>query len=419
MGLTDIFKFKKNNDNWVISLDIGTEFIKALIVEIVDSDKGMVRGTGRQRQKLSDMSGGSVTDIAGVIKNCEKALEQAASQAGILPELVIIGIAGELVKGTTTTVKYTRSNPKSKISSSELEEIISRVQNRAFDRARKVLAYETGREEVDVKLVNAAIASIEIDGYKINNPIGFQGKEIQIGIYNSFAPIIQFGALQTIADELDLKLMAIVAEPYAVAKCLGPTEAKDFSAIFVDIGGGTTDIALVNNGGLVGTKMFALGGRAFTKRITDITGKQFIEAEKTKINYSAGNLPKEELEKIKKSLSSDVEVWLSGTELTLEEFSESNNVDILPAKIFLCGGGSNLPEIEAILKTDEWYKKLPFAKKPVINFINPKDVANLEDATGELHDISDVTPLALANIALDIAGPIDVMDHIMKKVSVL
>lgn len=414
MGLFNLFKVKKAGDSWAISLDIGTEFVKALIFEIGSDGKGIVRGTGRQRQKLSDMSGGGVTDISGVITNCEAALEQAATQAGILPENVIIGIAGELVKGTTTSVKYTRQEPKSKITSNELEEIIAKVQHRAFDRARKVLAYETGRQEVDVKLVNAAITDIAIDSYKITNPIGFQGKEIQVGIYNSFAPIVQFGALQTVATELELNLLAIAAEPYAVAKCLGPTEAHDFSAIFIDIGGGTTDIALVNNGGLVGTKMFALGGRAFTKRVAEVMGTNFLEAEKTKINYTAGNLPKEDMTLVAKALETDVDVWLSGVELTLEEFT---TVDILPSKILLCGGGTNLPEIAKILKEDDWFKRLPFARKPTVNFIEPKDVVNLIDETGELKNTADVTPLALANLALDIAGPMDVMDHVVQKIT--
>lgn len=413
MGLFNLFKVKRADDDWVISLDIGTEFVKVLIVKI-QGDKGIVKGVGRQRQKLSDMAGGGVTDIAGVIKNCEAALERAATQAGILPEQVIIGIAGELVKGTTTTVKYTRDEPKSKITSAELEQIISKVQARAFERARRVLVYETGREEVDVKLVNAAISNIEIDGYKITNPIGFQGKEVQVGIYNSFAPIVQFGALQTIAGELELNLIGIVAEPYAVAKCLEPKEAHDFSAIFIDIGGGTTDIALVDNGGLVGTKMFALGGRTFTKRVSEIMGSKFAEAEKTKINYSALNLPKEDLEIISRGLARDAEVWLSGVELTLEEF---DSVDILPSKILLCGGGVNLPEISKVLKSEDWYKQLPFARKPLIHFIQPKDVVNIEDETGELDDVSDVTPMALANLALDMAGPIDIIDHVIQKVT--
>ncbi|MBI4029956.1 hypothetical protein HY373_02130, partial [Candidatus Berkelbacteria bacterium] len=96
--------------NSAIALDIGTEFVKSLIFK-VEGREGVVLGVGRQRQRLSDMQGGAVTDISGVIENAEKSLEQAAAQAGFLPEQVIMGIAGELVKGTTTTIRYLREKP--------------------------------------------------------------------------------------------------------------------------------------------------------------------------------------------------------------------------------------------------------------------------------------------------------------------
>lgn len=269
----------KPEDRQAIALDIGTEFVKALIFIVNDEGAAEVVGVGRQRQRLSDMQGGTVTDIHGVIGNCEAALERAAEQAGFLPEQVIMGIAGELVKGATTTIKYVRPEPLQKISSEELHEILEKVQRRAHERARAMLAWETGHSEIDVRLVNAAIVDVRIDGYKVTNPLGFQGREVMVGIYSAFAPIVHLGALQTIAEELELDLLSVAAEPYAVARVTGPNESSEFSAIFVDIGGGTTDIAIVNNGGLVGTKMFAIGGRAFTKRIMNSSSLSFQAAE--------------------------------------------------------------------------------------------------------------------------------------------
>ena len=67
MGIFDFLKPKKISDRYAISLDIGTEFVKALIFKVVD-DKAEVVGVGRQRQKLTDMAGGMVTDLHGVIK---------------------------------------------------------------------------------------------------------------------------------------------------------------------------------------------------------------------------------------------------------------------------------------------------------------------------------------------------------------
>ncbi len=379
----------------------------------MDGHTAHVTGVGRQRQRLADMQGGTVTDIGGVITNCEAALERAAEQAGYLPEQVIVGIAGELVKGTTTSIKYVRQEATAKITSEELQEILRSVQARAHQRAKELLAWETGQGDIDVRLVNAAIVDVRIDGYKVTNPLGFQGREVQVGIYSAFAPIVHLGALQTIAEELGLDLLSVAAEPYAVARVLGPDESSEFSAIFVDIGGGTTDIAVVNNGGLVGTKMFALGGRAFTKRLVSSFGLPFTEAEQRKLAYSDGKLGKSEQKATKEALSSDIDVWLAGVELTLSEFT---NVDLLPSRLLLCGGGSNLPEVQQALEGTAWGKQLPFARRPSIHFLRPSEVVAVIDDTGGLGSVQDITPMALANLAIELVGREKIADSVLRTV---
>lgn len=406
--------FGKNKKNYAIALDIGTEFVKVLVFHIVD-DVAHVVGVGRQKQGLSDMQGGRVTDIASVIKNCEKALGAAFDEAKVAPRQCVIGIAGELVKGTTTTVHYKREDSKEKISVKELKDIIEQVQERSFDRARSELAWETGQLELDVKLVNSSVVDVRIDGYKITNPVGFQGRDVQVGIFNAFAPIVHLGALQTIAEDLDLDLLSVAAEPYAVAKCVGSEESSEFSSIFIDIGGGTTDIAVVRAGGLEGTKMFAIGGRVFTKSIAEAFDKTFVEAEQLKLDYSSGKIkPDSEIgAKIRKVIADDCEVWLSGVELALEEFA---NVELLPSKILLCGGGSLLPEIKEYLEKRTWVKNLPFSKQPRVDFIKPKQVASIVDETGKLVGSQDITPMALANLAIDLAGEEGVVDGVLDRI---
>jgi len=406
--------FGKNRKNYAISLDIGTEFVKVLVFHVVD-DVAHVVGVGRAKQGLSDMQGGRVTDIAGVIKNCEKALDQAFEEAKVAPRQCVIGIAGELVKGTTTSVHYQRDDAKEKITVNELRDIIEQVQARSFDRARSELAWETGRAELDVRLVNSSIVDVHIDGYKITNPVGFQGRDVQVGIFNAFAPIVHLGALQTIAEDLELDLLSVAAEPYAVAKCVGNEDSSEFSSIFIDIGGGTTDIAVVRAGGLEGTKMFAIGGRVFTKSIADALDKTFAEAEQLKLDYSAGKI-KEDSEigkSIKKAIANDCEVWLSGVELALEDFTE---VELMPSKILLCGGGSLLPEIREYLSKRAWTKNLPFSKQPKADFIKPVQVSSIVDETGKLVGSQDITPMALANLAIDLAGDESVVDGILNRI---
>jgi len=403
----------------VLVLDIGTEFVKCLIVRVDDRDHGTVIGFGRQRQKYSDMAAGAVTDIPGVIKNCEEAIQKAYDQAGIFPKQVIAGIAGELVKGATTTITHTRKQPRQKITESELRDMIAHVQAQALEESRKDLAWETGHSAIDVKLVNSAIVNVRIDGYRITNPIGFQGTHVDVSIYNSFAPIVHLGAIQTIIESLELHLLQVAAEPYAVSRCLGTEASTDLSGIFIDIGGGTTDIAVVRSGGLEGTKMFALGGRVFTKRIADELKVSFQEAEKLKLEYTAEKLESEKRDKIAAIVARDIEVWLSGVELTLEEFSQGKRFEdnkLLPPQIYLCGGGSKLPEIQAALKTNNWAKELPFSRHPDIDTLHPNKIVTLTDETKKLIDEAAITPMALGNLGIELTGAESVLDSVMEKV---
>ncbi|MCX6808245.1 MAG: rod shape-determining protein [Candidatus Berkelbacteria bacterium] len=406
--------FKKSKKHYAIALDIGTEYVKVLVYR-VEGDTAFVVGTGKQKQGLSDMQGGRVTDIYGVIKNCDLALDQAFEEARVEPRQCVIGIAGELVKGATTTVHYKREKPEEKITVKELKDIIEQVQARAFEKIRSELIWETGQSEVDVKLVNSAVVDVRIDGYKITNPVGLQGRDVQVGIFNAFAPIVHMGALQTIAEELKLDLLSIAAEPYAVARSVGLEDSAEFSSIFIDIGGGTTDIAVVRSGGLEGTKMFGIGGRVFTKTIADALDKTFTEAEKLKIDYSNGKIPKESpiYKSIRSALENNCEVWLAGVELALEEFS---NVELLPSKILLCGGGSLLPEIKEYLHTTSWTTNLPFAKPPKVDFIKPAEVMSVKDETGKLKGAQDITPMSLANLGIDLAGDEKVVDGLVERI---
>lgn len=402
------------SQDFLLSLDIGTEVVKALVFKINrESGMGIVKGVGRSRQGLKDMHSGAVSDINGVIENSKKAIEIAKNMSGAKKiEKAIVGIAGELVKGTTTTVHYERIRPEIRIDLPELKNIIQKVEWKAFDRIRQQLAWETGHSEMEVKLINAAIVDVRIDGYKVNNPVGFQGRDVSIAVFNAYAPMIHLGALQTIADGLKLDLLNVAAEPYAVAKSMGLDDITDFSAVFVDIGGGTTDIAVVRNGGLEGTKMFALGGRAFTKRLAHELGVGFEEAEILKIRYSEGKLGYDVSSKIEKFLEDDCNVWLSGVELSLSEFASS---DLLPHRFFLCGGGSGLPGIKKALLSSAWTASLPFAKSVEVSFLQPKDVVNITDETGELRDPQDITPMGLANLALDLVGEEKVMSGILRR----
>ena len=405
---------KTKVDNYIVALDIGTEFVKALIAE-VKGDSLEIIGAGRAHQDLSDMHSGAIADISGVVRNCEQALAEAEEQAGLQAKRVVIGIAGELVKGVTNTIRYRRPQPDRPLDNAEMEFIIEKVHERAQVKAQKQIALETGNEDVEVKLVNSALVSIHIDGYKISNPIGFQGRDVAVQIYTAFAPMVHIGALERVADELSLELLAVAAEPFAVSRSvLGDDASSNFTAILVDVGGGTTDIAVVNDGGVEGTKMFGIGGRSFTRTIASDMDLGYKDAEKLKLNIENSSIKPQVKKQLDESVEKTLEVWMSGVELALSEF---DSVDHLPHRLLLCGGGASLSRLVDALSKEDWHKELPFTRKLSVHRIKPEDVVGIVDESGKVTDHTFITAMGLLRVGYDTmigSGDTSIKDKINK-----
>jgi len=399
-----VFKKLKNmrkegaSGDYIVALDIGTEYVKALVAKL-DGEELNIVGVGRTHQLISDMHSGAIADISGVVRNCEDALADAEEQAGIQAKSVVIGIAGELVKGVTNTIRYRRPQPDRPLDTSEMEFIIEKVQERAQNKAQKQIALETGNEDVEIKLVNSALVSIHIDGYKVSNPIGFQGHDVAVQIYTAFAPMVHIGALERVAEELSLELLAVAAEPFAVSRSvLGNDANSNFTAILADVGGGTTDIAVVDDGGVEGTKMFGIGGRSFTRTIASEMNISYDDAEKLKVNIESDKIKPAVVVDVNKAIDKSLEVWISGVELALSEF---DSADHLPNRILLCGGGSSLTRLVDALQTQDWHKDLPFTKKPTVHHIHPSDVAGINDLTELANDHTYITAMGLLRVGYD------------------
>ena len=391
-------RLKETDNDYIVGLDIGTEFVKALIAKLNGETLEIV-GVGKARQSVSDMHSGAIADISGVVQNCEDALSKAEEQAGLQAKKVVIGIAGELVKGVTNTIRYRRPQPDRALDVAEMEFIIEKVQERAQVKAQHQIALETGNEEVEVKLVNSALVSIHIDGYKVSNPIGFQGKDVAVQIYTAFAPMVHIGALERVADELALELVAVAAEPFAVSRSmLGTDASSNFTAILTDVGGGTTDIAVVNDGGVEGTKMFGIGGRSFTRTIASEMDLTYKDAEKLKVNLDHEQIKPTVKKTAEKAITKTLDVWLAGVELALSEF---DSVDHLPNRILLCGGGASLKQLVTALETEDWYKDLPFTKRPSVHHIQPSEVVGVTDTTGKANDHTYITAMGLLRVGYD------------------
>lgn len=412
-------------ENVILALDIGTEFVKAVIAERTEDDNLIVIGVGKEHQNMGNMYAGAIADIPAVVSTCEKALSNAEGMAGVISKTCVVGIAGELIKGNTRTVRYRRKDSNKPISDQEMQLIIQRVQDKAGEQAKQEIALETDNPEVEVRLINSAIVSLSIDGYKVSNPIGFKGSDLMIQFYTAFAPLVHISAIEKVCAELNLDLLAVAVEPFAVCRaCLGNELESNFSAIVMDIGGGTTDIAVVDDGGVEGTKMFGIGGRSFTHQIATRTGLDYDTAEAIKLQLGGVSLDQltlkhkeetvadaekkneiqqilatpERAKKINQAIADNIEVWLGGVAVALEDFPL---VEALPTRILLCGGGAGLTSLQESLATSDWYIDLPFSRRPLVHLLDDVDIPGIENATTEDLDYSFITAFGLLRVAID------------------
>ena len=391
-------KKPKDPDDYLLALDIGTEYVKALIAKKSKGDIKIV-GVGKAHEAPTNMSSGAIADIQGVAKTCEEALVKAEEMAGVRSKEVVVGIAGELIKGNTASIKYRRADSNKAINDDEMAKIIKAVQQKAGERARREVALETNNPDVEVRLINSALVSLRIDGHKVSNPIGFKGSEVIVQIYTAFAPLVHISAIERVCDELQLDLVTVAVEPFAVCRaCLGDDLDSNFSGIVMDIGGGTTDIAIVDDGGVEGTKMFSIGGRSFTHQISEKLGLSFEDAEKLKLLADSPDMKPEIRKRFDQAIARNLEVWQAGVELAIEEFE---HVETLPNQILLCGGGASLSEIPELLATGDWYKDLPFSRRPIISLIEPEDVPGIINATDRELDHTFVTAMGLLRVGID------------------
>src|SRR5690606_35428056 len=170
------------------------------------------------------------------------------------------------------------------IEQSEIENIIAKVKDHTFESTKEDIAQETGIKPAQVEEIDTYVNGVFIDGVGITNPVGYKGAELVCRVFSTFGPRIHIESLNQVVQKLGLKMRKIVVEPYALTLGLKDLRSTDASGIVIDIGGGTTDVAVVQNGDIIGTKMFAIGGRVFTKRIEKEFGISYEEAEQKKFD---------------------------------------------------------------------------------------------------------------------------------------
>lgn len=333
-------------------------------------------------------------NISEIASTASRAIGKIAHPQAKKTKNVVFGLASEMVYGHNFSFNHKRDNKNSKIDVRELKNAIHTTELKAYEEIRKKFLSESGYSETEALLLNTAIQDIRIDGYKISNPMGFEGAEILLSVFNSYLPSFYKQMLEEVAEALKLNVHSIVFEPYSIFNALKKQKGEDFEALIIDIGGKTTRVSLVRKGRLEEIKTFSFGGESFTQRLGSHFKVGFWEAENIKIRYNENKLSDSAQKTVEKVLGRELEIFLGALEMILKQFSR---VNLLPANIYIHGGGGNMLLTDAIIRKRKWKKDLSFFNPPKIHWLNRDDFPSIAIKESHIAEIQTVSIFGLAD----------------------
>jgi cell division protein FtsA len=330
-----------------------------------------ILGSAQILHAQGDITSDGSLNVPGITETCRLALDHLRSAQGIrrhLPKKAVLGIGGGFVYGKTLDQTYIRELPDEHIDEREIRNIIQKVQQRSFEQIRKYFRRETARSELEVYIINAAIQEFKIDGYEVKNPVGFQGKEISVSLFNSYIGKTNLDIFEQIMEALRLDLISIASEPYALARALVRFNPSLSDVILIDIGGSVSEIGMTRKGKLEDVRAIPIGGSSFTKSIAQNLKIGFWEAENIKRRFMEGEVSVAAAKKLESIIAYDAELFARGLAVVLAEFS---HLALLPSRMYLYGGGSHAALIEKFLHQKKWREGLSFFAAPTVEILHP------------------------------------------------
>lgn len=255
------------NGNIVVGLDIGTTKIAAIVAEVTESNVNII-GIGTHPSR--GLRKGNVINMEATVSAIKKAVEEAELMAGVQISTVYTGIAGGHIKGInshgTVAVK---------------DKVIRELDVRRVIDAAKAVAIPMDRE-----VIHVLPQEFVVDGQDgIKDPVGMSGVRLEARVHIVTGAVTNAQNLIRSAQKCGLNVADIVLQPLASSEACLTEEERELGVALIDIGGGTTDIAVWSNGAIVHTSVLTLGGNHLTNDISVGLRTPSNEAERIKQRY--------------------------------------------------------------------------------------------------------------------------------------
>lgn len=327
----------------VTGIDIGTTKIGCFIAEVVDDDIKII-GVG---SAVSDgLKYGVVVDVDKTVKSIQAAVKKAEDMADVDVDAVFVGIAGDHIRSINGRGVVAVSGENSEVTSDDVRRVID---------AAKAVALPIDRE-----IIHILPQEFMVDDMKgIRDPVGMKGVRLEAEVHIVTGAIASAQNIHRCIEKAGYHVADIVLEPLASSHSVLSDDQKELGCIIIDIGGGTSDIAMFYEGCIRHTSVVALGGKNVTNDLAIVLRTPISAAEKLKIEHgrvlqsdvdhdvhiTVSDVNRVADRKIAKSLLVDIIQPRMAEILSLcyEEIKKSDFINLMTTGLVLTGGGSLLP----------------------------------------------------------------------------
>lgn len=370
-----------------LAFDVGAQWVKAAAVQA-----GNITGVGRVPQHSDNMAAGAVADAAGVAAAMQQAAQLAAPNWRRSP--CIVGIGHSYVQAVVTTGQSIRRHPKRPILENEISRLFAQTEPTAAGMATEALMRRTGIRFSELRMVDAAIVDMSIDGCHVHNPAYLCGRELTLSALRTYVPAAVADNISQAAARAGWPAVNLVTEEFALAAGALPAAASDLGGLLLDIGAGSTNMVFADKKGLTAARSTDIGGRSFTRSIALALQLSMEAAEEMKLDYTAGTLEAETMAAVAAAVTPVWQILSAAVHLVLQETKGSS---ALPARVYLCGGGAALPGVDGFLAESRLGSA---AQVPGLQVLVAEDLAAPRDPQVFLHGARDVTLKAIAAIGM-------------------
>ncbi|SHE56499.1 cell division protein FtsA [Fodinibius roseus] len=337
---------EEQEDRIVVGLDIGTTKVCAVVASIDPQDRIHILGVGKASNE--GLNRGVVVNIDKTVNAIKTAVEQAQLASGIEVNSVNVGIAGDHIRSMRSKGVITINNKDNEITVDDVERLLEDCQ-------RIMLP-------TDQQILHVIPQEFVVDGQDgISDPVGMSGMRMEAEVHIITGLVSAAKNIYRCVERAGYQVADIILEPLASSYSVLDDEEKEAGVVLVDIGGGTTDVAIFQDNTIRHTAVIAIAGKKVTDDIRMGLSVLDDQAEKLKCNHGeayidlieedeaitvpgiAGRPPKEITKSILgKIIQARMEEIL---EIVAIETKRSGYADALSAGVVLSGGGSLIKNI--------------------------------------------------------------------------